>query len=125
MGKKEANAKYYKKHKKKWLAHARAYYYKNRAARLLHAKLAQRKALYGLDLQAYVLLLCSQNDSCPICGRFLERNVMNKFRSAVDHDHKTKKVRGILCFECNLGLGKFKDSPKILRKAAEYLEKNS
>lgn len=51
---------------------------------------------------------------CVICG--LETNVV------VDHDHSTGQVRGGLCSNCNLGLGHFKDNPKVLRLAALYLE---
>jgi hypothetical protein len=43
-------------------------------------------------------------------------------RLCVDHDHKTNKVRALLCDGCNKGLGAFSDSPALLRKAADYLE---
>ena len=51
---------------------------------------------------------------CIICGV--------KAPVVVDHDHETKEVRGGLCANCNLGLGHFKDNPKLLRFAALYLE---
>lgn len=53
---------------------------------------------------------------CIICG---ERQAL---QLSVDHDHKTGLVRGALCTRCNLGLGHFRDSPKLLRFAALYLE---
>lgn len=56
---------------------------------------------------------------CAICGT-VEWNGRHK-RPHVDHDHKTGRVRGILCSECNTGLGKFKDDPIILEAALAYL----
>lgn len=63
---------------------------------------------------------------CEICKRTREEL---KGRYAVefvfDHDHKTKELRGIICNDCNIGLGKFKDNPEILIEAVLYLiEKN-
>jgi hypothetical protein len=46
-------------------------------------------------------------------------------RLAVDHDHNTGKIRGLLCLYCNTGLGKFKDSTKLLNEAIKYLEENT
>jgi hypothetical protein len=43
-------------------------------------------------------------------------------RSAIDHCHDTKAVRGILCDLCNLGIGNFHDAPERLRRAADYLD---
>lgn len=58
-------------------------------------------------------------NGCGICGTH-EWNGRHK-RPHVDHDHKTGKVRGILCSECNTGLGKFKDDLTLLRRAMDYL----
>lgn len=82
--------------------------------RLVHHRLA-----YG----HYERLMGHQNDACAICGTpMLSDRDLN-----IDHDHarSTKQVsvvRGILCGNCNKGLGFFKDNPATLRKALEYLE---
>lgn len=65
-------------------------------------------------------LLKLSNNKCMIefCDHISKRSLH------VDHDHKTGKLRGILCDHHNRGLGIFKDNPKCLRSAAEYLEKS-
>ena len=58
--------------------------------------------------------------NCPICkDSFVEMNIKNIH---LDHNHVTGKVRGVLCFRCNAGLGQFKDSIENLRAAILYLE---
>lgn len=74
---------------------------------------------YGITLEFYRGLLASQNGVCAICLK-----VDDYYSLAVDHNHETGNVRGLLCSNCNLALGKFKDSPDLLRKAGEYLEKH-
>lgn len=75
-----------------------------------------RFARHGITQQKYQAILKRQNYCCPICHRNL---IINK--EAIDHDHRTGKVRGILCTNCNTALGKFGDSPNILRRVLEYL----
>jgi hypothetical protein len=52
---------------------------------------------------------------CAVCGRPDPEHV--------DHDHATGVVRGVLCFNCNGGLGQFRDNPMFLAAAIEYLER--
>ncbi len=54
---------------------------------------------------------------CECCGQNASLKSL-----ARDHDHKTGKFRGWLCLQCNSGLGFFQDSPRVLRRAADYLE---
>jgi hypothetical protein len=80
---------------------------------------------YGLDKDGYDTMLATQGGVCAICGceprrRKGQRDVLLH----VDHDHATGKVRGLLCFNCNGGLGKFKDTPEHLIRAAEYLRRH-
>ena len=74
------------------------------------------QAQYGLTEADLAILLSRQNHVCAICGRDIPRG-----KRYVDHDHKSGKVRGLLCFNCNYGLGQFKDSADNCEKAAEYL----
>jgi hypothetical protein len=65
-------------------------------------------------------MLSEQSGVCKICG---EPCPTYKHALAVDHNHTTGKVRGLLCNNCNNGLGRFRDNPQYLRAAADYLEK--
>jgi len=76
---------------------------------------------YGITLEDKKTILELQNWSCPICGKDLELHGRD---SAVDHCHSTEKVRGILCKDCNTGLGHFKDDEDNLLKAIQYLRKS-
>lgn len=75
--------------------------------------------VYGLSEQDYMKLINDQKNICAICGMKDEGKVL-----CVDHDHKTGKVRGLLYGNCNVGLGNFKDDPKILEAASSYLLKS-
>ena len=79
---------------------------------------------YGISFEDYSVLLRKQNGKCAICGRpdGDERGNNNGSKSlAVDHDHETNEVRGLLCSMCNKGIGSLYDSPALLLKAYEYL----
>ena len=64
----------------------------------------------------------NQNGKCKICSREMERTPGTGSSVVVDHCHTSGIVRGLLCNECNRGLGYFKDNPKTLKQAATYLE---
>lgn len=73
---------------------------------------------HGITQNEFVLLFEKQNKLCKICKKEL-----NLFKAThIDHCHKTNKIRGLLCTNCNVGLGHFKDSPDLLRQAALYCE---
>lgn len=59
------------------------------------------------------------SETCAICGEHPERK-----RLARDHDHATGLRRELLCQRCNTALGLLRDNPKLLRKAAAYLDKH-
>lgn len=77
------------------------------------------KREWGLGLEEYHRMLADQGGCCGICGGF---DPKGRGRFIVDHDHKTGKVRGLLCNDCNLGLGKLGDNVELLRRAVAYLE---
>lgn len=76
---------------------------------------------YGLSPEAYQAMLEKQDGVCAICQK---PEMMTRHRShlSVDHHHKTGAVRGLLCSQCNNGLGRFFDDAAGLRRAAEYVE---
>ncbi|MFG3644879.1 endonuclease VII domain-containing protein [Micromonospora sp. NPDC047762] len=68
---------------------------------------------YGVGEKEFQELLAEQGEVCAICGGADPQHL--------DHDHRTGWVRGILCFNCNGGLGQFRDSPMRLARAITYL----
>jgi hypothetical protein len=75
---------------------------------------------YGLTEDDYSLMLASQNYACAICKSTDPNDRWNRFH--VDHCHKSGKVRGLLCTQCNTGLGKFYDNIDSLSEAIRYLK---
>jgi len=72
---------------------------------------------YGITAREYLRLFERQEGTCAICFENDGRR-----RLAVDHCHETGKVRGLLCVNCNTGLGKFRDNITMLQRAIYYLE---
>lgn len=73
------------------------------------------RRVYGITPEDYDEMA---KDGCNLCGKKRESNGRNL---TVDHDHKTGKIRGILCMQCNTSLGKLGDSVEGLTRALEYL----
>lgn len=85
---------------------------------------AYLKRNYGITLDIYLKMCKEQNDKCYLCNGegFVMDKTKHKLKLVVDHDHKTGKVRKLLCHNCNRALGLFKDNPDVLNKAAIYVE---
>jgi hypothetical protein len=85
-----------------------------------HAAFVRKAHLksYFLTPAQYAGMHSGQGGACAICGS----GCVSGNRLAVDHDHQTGAVRGLLCTLCNTAIGKLKDSPALLRKAADYIE---
>ena len=76
-----------------------------------------RKYVYGLSNEQYEEMLSAQSGVCAIC----EKGCPTGKSLAVDHDHLSGRIRGLLCADCNGALGHFKDDPALLRRAIVYL----
>lgn len=74
---------------------------------------------YGLTPRDYQTLVERQAGKCAICRTADPGSGASRWH--VDHDHATGKVRGLLCAGCNTGIGKLRDDPQILDRAAAYL----
>lgn len=72
---------------------------------------------YGITREDIARMREEQGNRCGVCTEEMTR-------ACVDHNHATGKVRGLLCSECNLGIGKFRDDPVRLVSAAAYLIEN-
>ena len=77
---------------------------------------------YGVSPVRYQELLQAQNGRCAICEG-LSKNMDSQL--AVDHDHDSGLVRGLLCRDCNAGLGIFRDSADRLIRAAQYIQRRA
>ena len=86
--------------------------YANKREWLDSKKYNRLKNRYGLSKELYSFLGNIQDNLCAIC---------DKEFVVVDHDHATDEIRGLLCNNCNWGLGNFFDRPELLIRAAQYL----
>lgn len=95
--------------------------WKSREAYAEYQRYRKKSKEYGLSVEDAKVLL---NGVCAICGAKPDPSHKGTAQRSlnIDHDHTTGMVRGALCHSCNGGLGRFKDNPALLRKAAEYLE---
>jgi len=101
----------------------------NRASTARNPRGRRNKQLlwaFGITLDGYETMLARQGGVCGLCERAeteihpLSKKVRNY---AVDHDHATGEIRGLLCNDCNRGLGLLGDTAERLRKAVAYIER--
>jgi len=74
-----------------------------------------------MTLGQFHAMMAEQNGRCAICDQ--EFGVGRRLGPNVDHNHRTGKVRSLLCVGCNAGLGNFKESIQVMRLAINYLER--
>ncbi len=128
----EYNRKYYQEHKSHINSNVRKRrkdpdrkvhkrepeYYKKHPEKIKHNYLLRT---YGITYEEYNTLFVLQKGQCAICGA--HQSELKK-SLCVDHNHNTKKIRGLLCSKCNTGLGNFNDSLEMLHKAQDFLINN-
>ena len=100
------SAKQHKLYMEKWR--------KNNPEKLRHIYI---KSVYNLSHEDWLKILENQNGKCPICGK----KFTDPRKVYIDHHHKTKKIRGLLCPKCNTAIGFLNDDPKLTARATEYL----
>jgi Recombination endonuclease VII len=120
---KDCKGKYTSEHAKKYKTRRHELYLSNKDEYKNNSLLKK----FGITLDQYNKMLESQNGVCAICGK--DETVIDGkskiVRSlAVDHNHKTGKVRGLLCVKCNNMLGLINENEQILLKTLEYLRYN-
>jgi hypothetical protein len=101
----EHRRKYAKKHKEKIKRYGRKW---------------SIKKTYNLSYEDWLKIWESQNGKCAICGELF----VKPSDAHTDHNHKIYKIRGLLCRNCNIAIGLFKDNPELTIKATEYLLRN-
>jgi hypothetical protein len=131
---KEYNAEHLEQKKKwrkehaSWLKEYQKKWYQEHKEELKEGRREESlKRSYNISIQEYNLLLGKQEGRCAICGA-VESTKHHKskrvVRLAVDHNHKTGKVRGLLCLACNHAIGGLKDDPELVFRAANYLKQH-
>lgn len=123
------NKNYWLAHKKEKQIYQRERYLQNRQLILAQNKKYNNenkekrlkntlKRDFGIDVELYNQKLSQQGNCCDICK--IHISALPK-RLAIDHNHETGKIRGLLCNRCNIALGGFKDNIQILENALVYL----
>lgn len=102
---------------------SKAYKVKNKQkTKTVNRDLHLRKT-FGIGSDQYNAILTKQHGVCAVCGNPETSTYRGKLRHlSVDHCHETGKVRGLLCNDCNIALGWFKDDISRLKSAIRYLE---
>lgn len=82
------------------------------------------KAFYGITQEQYLVMQTNQNNRCLICKKEPELVKSKSTKLYIDHCHKSKKIRGLLCHKCNTAIGLFEEDSRILQSAIEYINKH-
>ena len=106
-------------------AHSRQYYFSNHKKCLDKARGQSRLKRFGMTAEMYNQMVTAQDGLCALCKRpEKDTSPSGKVKAlAVDHNHLTGEVRGLLCKRCNCALGMLDDNPELFELAIAYLGK--
>jgi hypothetical protein len=107
-----ASRRWEKKNSKRVKTVRMRWYRKNKKKKFARERLWR----HNMTQQQHDAVLKNQNNRCAVCRKIFKET------PDIDHCHKTKKIRGLLCSSCNLGLGHFKDDVQFLLSAIKYLK---
>lgn len=127
---KNRSAQYWKNNKKKLNEANKKWRKSNKEKVAQNGRIYALKRLYGLTKEQYNKMLESQNNCCAICNKHESENIKDHRNGkprelAVDHCHKTGKIRDLLCSTCNSLLGLINEDLSILDSIQVYLKKHS
>jgi hypothetical protein len=114
--------RWHAEHPEKQKGYDARWYAANRDLAQVRVRDSSLRRRFGMDQADYDAMLEAQGGGCAICGRFVLQ--LNDNHMPVDHDHETGVVRGILCHNCNHGLGHFHDDPDRMERAIAYLREH-
>jgi hypothetical protein len=77
---------------------------------------------YGITMEQFQAMKDAQNYKCLLCSRVFKDRGTRFEQACIDHDHETGKVRGLLCWMCNAGLGMFDENVEALANAIKYIK---
>lgn len=80
------------------------------------------KSKHNISYNEFRERASAQNNKCALCSVDLSFDKIQDNKAVMDHCHTSGHKRGVLCYSCNLGLGKFKDNIKTLQNAVNYLK---
>lgn len=104
----------------------KAYMKEHRATYPRAWKETELQRSFGISLADYSAMVAAQDNKCAICDQPEQQMRGGKLKAlAVDHDHASGKIRGLLCADCNQAIGKFKEDRNTLLAAIRYLDKHS
>ena len=120
------NHRYYEQNRTKIRANTEDYRKRNSRLVLRQKRGYSLRVRYGISIADYEAISKKQEDRCAVCGEqeTAHYNDGRVRRLAVDHDHKTGKIRGLLCDRCNRKVGMLVDDPNWLERAVEYVRQS-